>query len=118
MAFVSRIEMRKYMHDDNRCAGPTVTINALGTAYISRALYGDKKPSSIDMEVDIETKMVRIKMGDGLPKKLNGGVRHMFNVPVFVRRQILAKGEKVLKIHLTKSDDGWWYGSYQEGANQ
>ncbi|EIV6183969.1 hypothetical protein L9H89_003711 [Klebsiella aerogenes] len=113
MAFVSIIEMR-----DKRCVGPAITISALGTAYITRALYAGKKPSSIEMEIDIERKMIRVKTGEGFPKKLTGRVRHTFNVPVFVRRKVLSDGEKSRRIKLTKSDDGWWYGSYAEGANK
>ncbi|WP_065804746.1 hypothetical protein [Klebsiella quasipneumoniae] len=118
MAFVSIIEMRKNTSGDKRCTGPSITITAHGTAYITRALYTDKKPSSIEMEVDIEGKMVRVKTGEGYQKKLTGRVRHTFNVPVFVRRKVLSEGEKSRRINLTKSDDGWWYGSYAEGANQ
>ncbi|HBT0394441.1 TPA: hypothetical protein ACRXX2_003552 [Klebsiella pneumoniae] len=117
MAFVSITEIKKYMRDDKRCVGPTVTVNSFGTAYISRAVYGSEKPSSIDVEVDIDEKIIRLKTGNGFSKKLTGRVGHTFCVPVFVRRQILSKGEKTIKIRLTKSEDGWWYGSYEEPTN-
>ena len=116
MAFVSIDKMKKFTREDSRCTGPQLTITVKGIGYINRALYDDVKPSTIEMEVDFETRQVRLRVGENLPKTLTGRVKHTFNIPVAAYKNIVPAGEKNIKIALTKSDDGWWYGRFGGAA--
>ena len=112
MAFVSINKMKKFTREDSRCVGPQLTITERGMAYITRAIYDEVKPSTIEMEVDLESKQIRLKTGNNLSKNLIGRLKHTFHVPIAVRKKIVPVGEKHLKIALTKAEDGWWYGSF------
>lgn len=116
MAFVSISKIKEISRTDRRCVGPKLTINKRGVGYITRAVYDEIKPTTIEVEIDFDAKAIRLIVGDCYSKKLVGRVKHSFNVPVAARRRILSGGEEKLTIDLTKSDDGWWYGKYQEGA--
>lgn len=112
MAFVSISEIKGIASEDRRCVGPTLTINKRGVGYITRAVYGETKPTTIEVEIDFEEKAIRLITGDCYAKKLVGRVKHSFNVPAAARRKLLPDGEDKLTIALTKSNDGWWYGSF------
>ena len=116
MAFVSINELKKFTREDNRCVGPTLTINKRGVGYITRAVYGDIKPTTIEIEVDFDEKLIRLMTGDGYAKKLVGRLRHSFNIPVAVRRKILLDDQEKMIVPLTQHSDGWWYGNYSEAA--
>lgn len=113
MAFVSINNLRKFTREDGRMASPIITITNRGVAYITRAVYDEIKPSTIDMEVDFEDGKIRLRTGDNLSRKLVGKVKHTFNVPVSVWKKIVPANDMNIKIHLTKSEDGWWYGSFK-----
>lgn len=116
MSFISLSEMRAFSRTYSPSHQPTVTVR-YGTAYITRAVYGEEKPSSIEVQIDAESKQIRIRVGDGLPSKLNGRVGHTFSMPKAAAKEIIPTGEKSVKISLEKDADGWWYGSYTESAN-
>lgn len=113
MAFVSINEMKKFTREDKRYVGPTLTINHRGVAYITRAVYGDIKPATIELEIDFDEKKIRLITGESYAKKLVGRLKHSFNVPVAARRKLLPGDLKKLIIPLTKSEDGWWYGTFK-----
>lgn len=114
MAFVSINNMKKFTREDRRLVGPTLTINKRGVGYITRAVYDEIKPTTIEVEIDFDEKRIRLITGDSYTKKLVGRLGHTFNVPVAVRRKLLVEGQEKLVVPLTKSDDGWWYGRYQQ----
>lgn len=116
MAFVSMSELRAFSRTYSPSHQPSLTVR-YGTAYITKAVYGDTKPSSIEVQIDAETKQVRVRTGEGLPNKLNGRVGHTFSFPKAAAKEIIPDGTKAVKIALSKEADGWWYGSYAEGAN-
>jgi hypothetical protein len=114
MAFVSIDKMKKFTRDGGGNSGPAITITSRGIGYVTQAVYGSKKPSTIEIEIDVDEKIIRLKTGDDFNTKLTGRVRHTFNIPVAVRREIVPDNEARIKIQLEKSDDGWWYGRYSE----
>lgn len=112
MGFVSVSEMRKFTRNYSASRIPTVTLRRTGTAYITRAVYGDTKPPTIEVQLDTEEKIIRIRTGEGLAYKLIGRVGHTFSFPKRAAQETIPEGEKSVKIELTKMADGWWYGSY------
>lgn len=112
MSFIQFSEMKRFYRPGNNNAAPSVTIRN-GTGYITKAVYGKSKPSTIDIQFDHQTKTIRLRTGEGFPQKLYGRVGHGFSVPVAVAKLIVPEGEKSLKIYLDKSNDGWWYGNYE-----
>lgn len=115
MAFVSMSEMRKFSRTYLPPHQASLTVR-YGTAYITKAVYGDVKPSSIEVQIDAATKQLRLRTGEGLSYKLSGRVGHTFGFPKAAAKEVIPDGEKSLKIILTKGDDGWWYGTYAEVA--
>ena len=113
MAFVPINEVKKISCEDRRLVSPTLTIYGHGSACITRAVYDEIKPSTIEVEVDFEMGKVRLKTGLNLSKKLYGRVGHTFSVPVAVRRKVLPDAKAKLTIPLTRYDDGWWYGTFK-----
>lgn len=116
MAFVSINEMKKFTREDKRYVGPTLTINKRGVGFITRAVYGDIKPTTIEVEVDFDEKLIRLITGDVYAKKLVGRLKHTFNIPVSVRRKLLSDGHEKMVVPLTQREDGWWYGNYSEAV--
>lgn len=112
MAFIQFSEMKKFSRPRDNSALPSVTIRN-GAGYITKAVYGKSKPPTIDVQIDNQTKTIRLRTGECLPQKLSGRVGHSFSVPAAVAKLIIPEGEKSLKIYLDKSNDGWWYGQYE-----
>lgn len=112
MAFVSINKIKEVTRHDRRCVGPKLTINKRGVGYITRAVYDEIKPTTIEVEIDFDSKKIRLMVGDCFTKKLGGRVMHSFNVPVAARRKILSDGQDKITMDLTKSEDGWWYGEF------
>lgn len=113
MAFVSMSELRKFSRTYSPSHQASLTVR-YGTAYITKAVYGDAKPSSIEVQIDAETKQVRLRTGEGLSHKLCGRVGHTFSFPKAAAKEVIPSGGKSLKIILTSGGDGWWYGEYQQ----
>ncbi|EPS2706728.1 hypothetical protein [Cronobacter turicensis] len=108
MAFVSLNEMRV----TTPSKAPSVTFRANGVGYITKAIYRDKKPSTIEVQIDISEKKVRLKTGDNFLQKLNGRVGHTFSLPKAAAKEVIPPAESSIKIILTEGEDGWWYGEY------
>ncbi|CAM7369821.1 hypothetical protein PHDIMM138B_07270 [Phytobacter diazotrophicus] len=113
MAFVSMSELRKFSRTYSPSHQASLTVRH-GTAYITKAVYGDTKPSSIEVQIDAEKKQVRLRTGEGLSHKLCGRVGHTFSFPKAAAKEVIPSGGKSLKIILTSGGDGWWYGEYQQ----
>ena len=109
MAFVSLQEMRKHTHSKS----PTVTFHGNGCGYITKAVYGDGKPSTIEVQIDTTEKSVRLRTGEGLPQNLSGRVGHTFALPKAAQKELIPSGEASIKLDLKRGEDGWWYGSYK-----
>ncbi|EOV9552185.1 hypothetical protein ACN5L0_001601 [Cronobacter turicensis] len=108
MGFVSLNDMRASTPSKE----PSVTFRKNGVGYITKAIYGDKKPSTIEVQIDMAEKKVRIKTGENFLQKLNGRVGHTFSLPKAAAKEVIPPGESSLKITLTEGEDGWWYGEY------
>lgn len=110
MAFVSLLEMRKRTPSKN----PAVTFRGNGIGFITKAVYGHGKPSTIEVQIDAEEKTVRLRTGEGLSQKLNGRVGHTFSLPKAARKELIPDGDVSIRLDLTMGDDGWWYASYKQ----
>lgn len=110
MAFVSLLEMRRNAPSKS----PTVTFRVNGCGYITKAVYGNGKPSTIEVQIDTEEKTVRLRTGEGLSQKLNGRVGHTFSLPKAARKELIPDGDVSIRLDLTMGDDGWWYASYKK----
>lgn len=92
---------------------PTLTVWGKGCAAINKACYsGLEKPDSIDVEVDTKNKVIRLKTGSLLKKKLYGRIGHSLSFPTSLASEIIGAGEGKKVIDLMSGEDGWLYGSY------
>lgn len=103
MAFVSIFE---FSNSPDR--EPALTIRESGTCYITKKMAGVNK--TIRVEIDFESKKIRLQTGSDLERKLVGRVGVCFSVPKSLCRSLVTPGEKKLKIPMIYHDDGWWYG--------
>ncbi|EOL8940765.1 hypothetical protein ACM91Y_002239 [Cronobacter dublinensis] len=108
MAFVSLNEMK----GSTSSKAPSVTFRVNGVGYITKAIYRDKKPSTIEVQIDIGEKKVRLKTGNNFLQKVTGRVGHNFSLPKAAAKEVIPPGESSIKITLTEGEDGWWYGKY------
>ncbi|EAB6212593.1 hypothetical protein MCH33_003733 [Salmonella enterica subsp. enterica serovar Agbeni] len=109
MAFVAISTLKKF---DVVSKDPRVTIRTDGISYITKTIYEGESPSTIDVQIDLKLKKIRLRTGNSFSQKLYGPTTCCFLVPRAVSSAIVPHGEKGLKISLTKSNDGWWYGQY------
>lgn len=111
MAFVSQIGIAKNdLHPGGKKLAPFVVFRksksgaCVGNLNRAMPFRGEK----IDVQIDIETKKIRIGKNDsGFSVESKGG---QFSCSLQVFETV---GHE--RIFLTLADDGWWYGSY---ANQ
>ncbi|CAI0910867.1 hypothetical protein [Serratia quinivorans] len=111
MAFLSIDTMRKFSRNDAK--SPTVTFRRTGNGYITQAVFDGPKQPTIDVQIDMGEKKVRLRTGENLSRKLIGRVGHTFGFPRKAADEVIPKEEKAIRIKLEKGDDGWWYGSYE-----
>lgn len=116
MAFVSIEDLRKHSRSDAK--GPVVTFRRAGNGYINQAVFDGPKQPTIDVEIDAESKQVRLRTGDNCVRKLVGRVGHTFSFPRKAANEVIPKEEEAIRIALKKGDDGWWYGSYGADAQE
>lgn len=116
MAFVSIKSMRKFSRNDTK--GPAVTFRRTGNGHITSAVFEGPKQPTIDVQIDAEVKQVRLRTGNAGTHKLCGRVGHSFSFPRKAADEVIPAEEKAIRVHLTKGDDGWWYGSYAGDAQE
>ncbi|CAM3961284.1 hypothetical protein [Serratia silvae] len=112
MAFISMNEISKHIVTSSK-TGKFLTIRKNRVAYISKSVLAGEK--TVEMQINVEKKEVRLRLGEGLRNKLcgPGGIGGQFTVPSAVIEAII-KPEKInRRIDLEKNSDGWWYGSYK-----
>lgn len=104
MAFVSMAEISRPLSE------PKLTVRNTGLCSINRSVSGEF--DSIEAEICFETKTFRIRVGDGLSKRLRDGTS--FSIPKAAYLEILdgIGGKKVMP--LTNGQDGWWYAKYEK----
>lgn len=112
MAFVS--QLGQYQKRNGRMPGDRfVSFRKTKSGYTGGLITKDTglRGTRIDIQIDKETKTIRVgKYEKGV--KVNS--RHgSFACSVSVFKEV---GK--CRIPLTDGGDGWWYGSYAEGANQ
>lgn len=103
MAYVSMAEISRPL------AEPKLTVRDTGMCSVNRAVAGDF--DSIEAEICFESKTFRLRVGEGLSKKLSDGTG--FSIPKAAYQEILdgIGGKKVMP--LTNGNDGWWYARYE-----
>ncbi|UAN54726.1 hypothetical protein KGP26_29700 (plasmid) [Serratia sp. JSRIV002] len=90
-----------------------LTIRKNRVAYISKSILAGEK--TVEMQINVEKKEVRLRLGEGLRNKLcgPGGIGGQFTVPSAVIKAVIERNQIKRRIDLEKNSDGWWYGSYK-----
>lgn len=102
MAFVSMAEISRPLSE------PKLTVRYTGMCSVNRAVAGDF--DSVEAEICFESKTFRLRVGEGLPKKLRDGAN--FSIPKAAYQAILDGVDVKMVMPLTKGNDGWWYAKY------
>jgi len=108
MAFISIASLAKYTRNDS--PAPKLTVRANGSCHLTKIVVAEF--NTVEVEIDTEEKLIRLKTGANYSRKLTGRVGVCFAIPSAVYRDVLNPGETKRELPLTLSDDGWWYGSY------
>ena len=113
MAFVSQLKNRASRGRGNRSPFISFRMTVSGSTGAHVGKLTGLQGKDIDIEIDEDSKVLRIAQVDGGFKVGSNGA---FSMSKKVFRTISPSQNLPRIIELKLSEDGWWYGSYGEKA--